>query len=139
MKYLLDANAVASFLNDRHSPILRQVRRHERDDIGISAIVAFELYFGAFRSARKDHNLAGIDSLWFEILDFGPQDARHAGEIRALLASRGTPIGPYDLLIAGQARARALTLVTHNIREFRRVPGLHVVDWERDRGPKLVT
>jgi len=139
MKYLLDTNAITAILYNRTSPVLRQVRRHDNADIGISAIVAYELYFGAFRSRQKDRNLSIIDSVWFQTVEFGRKDARHAAEIRALLESKGTPIGPYDLLIAGQARARALTLVTHNIREFRRVPGLHVVDWERDRGPKLVT
>ena len=139
MKYLLDTNAVTAFLYNRRSPVLRHVRRHEKDAIGISSIVFHELYFGVFLSRQKDRNLAIIESISFEIVEFGPRDARHAAEIRAYLTAKGTPIGPYDLLIAGQARARALTLVTHNVREFRRVPGLHVVDWERERGPKLVT
>jgi tRNA(fMet)-specific endonuclease VapC len=64
------------------------------------------------------------------VLEFDEEDARHAGEIRAQLASKGTPIGPFDVLIAGQARARELTLVTHNTSEFRRVPGLKVEDWK---------
>ena len=139
MKYLLDTNAAASILNGRRSPIDRQARRHEPGDIGISTIVIYELYFGAAKSQRKQQNRARIDALRFPLVDFDRDDARYAGEIRAFLIARGTPIGPLDILIAGQARARALTLVTHNIREFRRVPGLHVVDWERDRGPKLVT
>jgi tRNA(fMet)-specific endonuclease VapC len=63
------------------------------------------------------------------VVSFDAEDAQHAGEIRAQLASMGTPIGPYDALIAGQARARQLMLVTHNIREFVRVPGLQVEDW----------
>jgi len=71
-----------------------------------------------------------IDRLFFEILDFDPEDARHAGEVRAQLALAGTPIGPYDVLIAGQALARSLTLVTHNMREFQRVVGLSIEDWE---------
>jgi tRNA(fMet)-specific endonuclease VapC len=63
------------------------------------------------------------------VLSFDVEDARHAGAIRAELAAAGTPIGPYDALIAGQARARCLVLVTHNVREFARVPGLQVEDW----------
>jgi tRNA(fMet)-specific endonuclease VapC len=73
-----------------------------------------------------------------EIVDFDYHDAREAGEIRALLALSGKPIGPMDVLIAGQARARALTLVTHNVSEFKRVPGLHIADWERARGPRAL-
>lgn len=65
----------------------------------------------------------------FSILDFDQNDAFVAGEIRAALAAKGTPIGPYDVLIAGQAKARGLTLVTNNVGEFNRVENLHVEDW----------
>ncbi len=65
-----------------------------------------------------------------EIIPFDANDARHAGEIRATLAQAGTPIGPFDLLIAGQARARNLTLITNNVGEFTRVDGLRVGDWQ---------
>ena len=64
------------------------------------------------------------------MLEFDEDDARCAGEIRDLLRRAGTPIGPYDTLIAGQALARDLTLVTHNTREFSRVSGLRLEDWE---------
>jgi tRNA(fMet)-specific endonuclease VapC len=64
------------------------------------------------------------------VLDFDKEDAQQAGEVRALLASNGTPIGAYDVLIAGQAVARNLILVTHNTREFGRVPGLRLEDWQ---------
>jgi len=87
-----------------------------------------ELFYGAFKSQRAVHNVALIDALQFAILEFDKEDSRQAGEIRALLASRGTPIGPYDVLIAGQAKARKLILVTHNTTEFRRVSGLRVDD-----------
>jgi tRNA(fMet)-specific endonuclease VapC len=72
---------------------------------------------------------ARVDALRFEVLDFDREDARQAGELRARLAAAGTPIGSYDVLIAGQALARALTL-THNTSEFQRVPGLRIEDWE---------
>ncbi len=65
------------------------------------------------------------------MLDLDREDARAAGEIRAALARQGTPIGPYDVLIAGQAKARALTLVTGNLAEFQRVEGLRIEDWTR--------
>ena len=64
------------------------------------------------------------------VLDFVKEDARQAGAIRAVLASKGTLIGAYDVLIAGQAVERNLILVTHNVKEFSRVPGLRVEDWQ---------
>ena len=63
------------------------------------------------------------------MIEFDKEDARQAGKIRALLASKGTPIGPYDVLIAGQAMARNMVLVTRNTDEFARMPGLRVEDW----------
>lgn len=93
-------------------------------------MVIHELYFGAFKSRRVRQNISFLESLDFEILDFEPQDAIKAGEIRARLAAKGTPIGPFDLLIAGQAVARDLTLITNNLREFNRVDQLRVEDWQ---------
>ncbi|QOT80356.1 type II toxin-antitoxin system VapC family toxin [Cupriavidus basilensis] len=129
MKFLLDSNAVIALLRG-HAGFLNRLRQHQPQDFGIPAIVAHELFYGAFKSQRATENLARVEGLQFEVLDFDREDARHAGELRAALATAGTPIGPYDVLIAGQARARALTLVTHNTREFQRVPGLRVEDWE---------
>ena len=94
------------------------------------SIVAHELYFGAHKSRHAADNLRRVEALQFEILEFDPEDARRAGEVRAQLALAGTPIGPYDVLIAGQALARSLTLVTHKMREFQRVSGLSVENWE---------
>ena len=130
MRYLLDANAVIGLLNDATSKLAQRVRRERPADVAISAIVAHELFYGAFRSARVAHNVALVDALQFAVLEFDKEDAREAGEVRAVLASRGTPIGPYDVLIAGQAKARKLTLVTHNTDEFGRVPGLRLADWQ---------
>jgi tRNA(fMet)-specific endonuclease VapC len=130
MRYLLDANVVIGLLNDATSKLAQRVRRERPADIAISAIVAHELFYGAFKSRRATENVALIDSLQFVVLEFDKEDARYAGEVRALLASSGTPIGPYDVLIAGQAKARDLTLVTHNTNEFGRVPGLRFDDWQ---------
>ena len=133
MRYLLDANAIIALLNDTTSPIARRVRRHAPRDFGLSAVVIHELYYGAFKSQRVEQNVARVDALQFSVLEFDEDDARQAGQIRAQLASKGTPIGPYDVLIAGQARARELTPVTHNTSEFQRVPGLKVEDWAQGR------
>ena len=135
MRYLLDANAVIALLNDTTSPIARRIRRYAPRDIGISAVVIHELYYGAFKSQRIEKNVARVDALQLAVLEFDQEDARRAGEVRAHLASKGTPIGPYDVLIAGQARARNLTLVTHNTTEFQRVEGLRVEDWKETASP----
>jgi tRNA(fMet)-specific endonuclease VapC len=136
MKYLLDTNAVIALLNDTSSRTARRARRKNPADVGISAIVAHELYYGAFKSQRTARNVALVDALQFEVMEFDQEDAKQAGEVRALLALRGAPIGPYDVLIAGQARARNLILVTRNSAEFARVPDLHIEDWESERGKK---
>ena len=109
-----------------------RVTEHAPVDFGIPSIAAHELYFGAFRSARSTENLARIGRLRIPIIDFDREDAVEAGRIRAALASAGTPIGPYDVLIAGQAKARELILITRNTREFARVDGLSVQNWEDD-------
>lgn len=129
MKYLLDSNAVIALLKG-HAGFLARLRRYQPQDFGIPAIVAHELFYGAYKGQRAGENLSRVDALRFEVVEFGREDARQAGELRARLAAAGTPIGPYDVLIAGQALARALTLVTHNTREFRRVPDLRIEDWE---------
>jgi tRNA(fMet)-specific endonuclease VapC len=130
MRYLLDANVVIALLNDVASKAAKRARRVKPGDVTISAIVAHELFYGAFKSQRADRNVTLVDALRFVVLDFDKEDARQSGQIRALLAGKGTPIGPYDVLIAGQAIARNLTLVTHNTNEFRRVPGLRIEDWQ---------
>jgi tRNA(fMet)-specific endonuclease VapC len=129
-RYLLDANAVIALLNDTSSNAARRVRREQPNDVALPAIVAHELFYGAFKSRPAAQNVALIDALQFVVLEFDKEDARQAGAIRALLASKGTPIGLYDVLIAGQAVARKLILVTHNTQEFGRVPGLRFEDWQ---------
>lgn len=129
MKYLLDTNAVIELLAG-NAHINARARRETPADVVISSIVSHELYFGACKSLRRESNLARVDALLFETLDFDKEDSRAAGEIRAGLALRGQSIGPYDVLIAGQALARGLVLVTHNTGEFSRVAGLAVEDWQ---------
>jgi tRNA(fMet)-specific endonuclease VapC len=129
VKYLLDANAVIGLLGG-NAGLLARVRQHVPEDFGVSAIAVHELFYGAYKSQRRAQNLARVDGLQFVVLEFDQEDARQAGEIRAALAAAGTPIGPYDVLIAGQARARSLVLVTHNTGEFSRVSGLNIEDWQ---------
>jgi tRNA(fMet)-specific endonuclease VapC len=129
VKYLLDTNAIIR-LTSGHPRLERKFQISDPDDFGIPVIVRHELYFGAFKSRDVQTNLEKIRTLRFEIVPFDDDDARRAGEIRANLRSMGTPIGPFDTLIAGQALARDLTLITHNTREFSRVAGLRIEDWE---------
>lgn len=128
MRFLLDTTATVALLRG-DAVFVARLRGHAPGDFGLSAIVAHELFYGAFRSTRREANLARVEGLRFEVVAFDAEDARAAGAVRAALAAGGTPIGPHDVLIAGQALARGLVLVTHNTREFARVEGLRVEDW----------
>jgi len=127
--YLLDTNAVIALLKGE-AWFLRKLQKFKPADFGISAIVAHELFYGAYKGQRTAKSLAQIEALRFEIVEFDQEDARRAGEIRATLAKSGASIGPYDVLIAGQALARSLTLITHNVKEFARVESLRFEDWQ---------
>jgi tRNA(fMet)-specific endonuclease VapC len=129
VRFLLDTNAVIS-LSARNRKLLRRVRHYSLGDFGLPAIVAHELYFGAFRSRRAAENLTQVEALEFELVPLDREDVRQAAAIRAELAASGSPIGPYDVLIAGQAKSRNLILITRNVGEFSRVPGLRIENWE---------
>lgn len=132
----LDTNAVIAAINAGASPVRDrlQVVFDRGETICISTIVLFELWYGVAKSTRREHNsakLAGFTGGPVRALQFDSEDAEEAGEIRAQLHRAGTPIGYYDLLIAAQARRRNAVLVTANVREFARVPGLQLEDWTR--------
>ena len=127
---MLDTNAVIAVLKDPGSPVGARMRQEAPSDVFVSSIVLHELFYGAFKSGRVERNVALVERLRFGVLDFSAEDARSAGKVRAALAAKGTPIGPYDVLIAGQALARGLVLVTRNGGEFGRVEELRVEDWE---------
>ena len=133
MVWLLDTNAVIALVTRRSEALRRRVEAAEPGTLATSTIVAHELYFGAYRSQKIEFNLETLRLLFADlvVLDLDHEDVRTAGEIRAMLSRQGTPIGPYDVLIAGQAKARGLTLVTNNLSEFRRIPGLTLEDWTR--------
>jgi tRNA(fMet)-specific endonuclease VapC len=130
----LDTNAAISMLNDEASPFLRGVEKAvaAEETVALSSIVLFELRYGAAKSARREWNarrIADFMSGPLAVLDFDASDAEEAGDIRAELRRAGAPIGPYDVLIAAQARRRQALLVTANVGEFARVPGLRIEDW----------
>ena len=129
MKFLLDTNTVIAIIGENKNVIAR-LSEHTPNDFGVSSVVLHELYYGAYKSTKIETNLARVEALRFEVLDLTKSDAVAAGSTRADLRRKGTPIGPYDLLIAGQAISRSLTLITNNVKEFERVKGLTFEDWQ---------
>lgn len=132
MIYLLDTNTCIQYLTRRNSPIVHRIAATPRQDIVLCDVVKAELYYGAYRGTRLESNLALYTEFFSEFvsLPFDGNAAAVYGRIRAELEALGTPIGPYDLQIAAIAVANNLILVTHNTREFSRVPGLRFEDWE---------
>jgi tRNA(fMet)-specific endonuclease VapC len=134
LKYLLDTNACIALIN-RRPPVIRtefDKQVNQGSEIFVSSIVAFELWYGVSKSSRRELNtalLAGFLSGPAHLLAFDEQDARFAGELRAELETIGQAISQYDLLIAGQALRHNMTLVTANVREFKRVKNLSWEDW----------
>jgi tRNA(fMet)-specific endonuclease VapC len=130
----LDTNIVIWIVNGRSSSLRHRLGEQLRGNtpIALPVIALFEMRYGFAKGGRRAENEQQLDkflSLGIDVLPFEAEDAAHAGDIRAELERKGTPIGPYDCLIAGQARRRSATLVTLNSREFERVPGLLVVNW----------
>ncbi len=131
--YLLDTNACIRMLNGTSAPLIAEVRRRAPTELRLSSITRAELIYGARRSARVSQNLSLLSAFFapFISLPFDDACAEHYGAVRAALTATGRPIGPNDLLIAATALAHDLTLVTHNVREFSRIAGLKIEDWER--------
>lgn len=134
MKYLLDTNACIALING--SPARVRARFAETnaagDALAVPSVVVFELWYGVAKSARRDANTKRLEAFFagpIEQLALESEDARVAGHIRADLEAAGTPIGAYDLLIAGQALRHGSTLVTANVSEFSRIDGLSWEDW----------
>jgi tRNA(fMet)-specific endonuclease VapC len=130
----LDTNIIIFAINRRKPAIAKRLTAELRAGAAliVPAIVLFELEYGIAKSARRAQARAILDNFLeagFEQPAFDAEDAREAGEIRAELDRQGTPIGPFDCLIAAQARRRGAALVTMNRREFERVPRLVVTDW----------
>jgi tRNA(fMet)-specific endonuclease VapC len=132
LKYLLDTNIFIYTLKNRPQQVKRRFQDHH-GRMGISAVTLGELVFGAEHSQQVERNLADIEAMVarLEVLPFDEKAAYHFGQIRAALYRTGQPIGPYDMMIAGQARASGLILVTNNVKEFDRVPGLVLEDWSK--------
>ena len=133
----LDTNVAIALMNNQRSQLRARfdAERASGTKMDLSVITYHELCYGAANSAKRNANekklALFIASGPFEIIEFTSDDAAEAGEIRAHLRRLGAPIGPYDMMIAAQARSRGATLVTANTREFFRVPGRVVEDWSQ--------
>ncbi|MBC8416990.1 MAG: type II toxin-antitoxin system VapC family toxin [Desulfobacterales bacterium] len=132
MIFLPDTNVWIRFLNPGENLVKDRFLSADPSTIWLCAVVKAELFFGAMKSSRIPENLALLDELFadFESVSFDDAAARKYGEIRSDLARKGTPIGPNDLMIAAIASVHEAVLVTNNTREFNRVTGLKVEDWE---------
>jgi tRNA(fMet)-specific endonuclease VapC len=137
VNYLLDTNAVIALLTNRPAGVRNRLRRvvSEGASIAVPSVVLYELWYGVARSQRRRENAERLRVFLsgdINIVPFDEEDAAGAGELRAALEIAGTPIGPYDLLIAAQALRSRTTLVTANVSEFARVNGLLWQDWTAD-------
>jgi tRNA(fMet)-specific endonuclease VapC len=132
MRYLLDTNVCVMYLNGRSTSVRDRLLSIPLEDIAVCSVVKAELFYGALRSNNPTRTLERQQEFLerFASLPFGDEGAIVSSQIHARLASAGTPIGAYDLQIAAIALANNLMLVTHNTREFERVEGLQVEDWE---------
>jgi tRNA(fMet)-specific endonuclease VapC len=132
MIYLPDTNALIRFLNPGQNLVKDHFLAVDSLEIRLCSVTKAELYYGAMKSSRSADNLALLEGFFanFDSLPFDDDAAKKYGEIRSELASKGTPIGPNDLMIAAIALVAGAVVVTHNTREFSRVDGLKIVDWE---------
>lgn len=132
MKYMLDTDICIYLINKRPPKVLDRFHRNEIGDIGVSSVTVAELAYGVAKSG-SGRNRAALEGflLPLEIADFDQKAAWKFGEIRSALECAGKPIGPYDMQIAAHALALGCTVVTNNLREFQRVPGLKLENWAK--------
>ena len=131
MRYLLDTNICIYLIKKHPTEVLERFRQHSPQDVAISTITLFELRYGIEKSQYRQRSEGALAKflLPLNLIDLDSSSAIEAAIIRAQLEKIGTPIGPYDLLIAGLARSRGMTLVTNNTKEFERVVGLRLENW----------
>jgi len=132
IKYMLDTNILIYTIKNRPKKVRDAFKKHA-DYLAMSTVTLGELIYGAEKSTQSVRHLADIEALAarMDVVPFDSQAAIHFGQVRAELSKSGKLIGPFDLMIAGHARSRGLILVTNNLREFKRVPGLRVENWVR--------
>ena len=128
--WMLDPNTLSDLIRNPRGALVQRLSSMEPDAVATSIVVACELRFGARRKG-SDALTSRVEQLLgaLTVLPFDEPADQHYADIRAALERAGTPIGNHDLFIAAHARSRGMTLVTHNTREFERVPELSVEDW----------
>lgn len=129
--YLLDTNICIYFMKNQYPSLTERLLAKDPSELTISTVTIFELEYGAAKShwGEQTHQKMLLFLAPFTILPFDADDAFSTGKIRGFLEQKGTPIGSYDIMIAGQGLAKDLTVVTHNVKEFNRVPDLKIEDW----------
>jgi tRNA(fMet)-specific endonuclease VapC len=134
MRYLLDTNICIYIAKQKPRGVLARLHQLRPGDVGMSIITYLELVYGAWKSQHREANLLRIQELerLIPVLPLDASTARHFGQMRAELETKGSPIGAYDMLIAVHAMSLGLILVTNNAREFRRVPQLIVENWAEE-------
>jgi tRNA(fMet)-specific endonuclease VapC len=130
--YLLDTNSCIFIKNKKPEHVLEKLHSVIKEKVYVSTITIAELQYGVYKSNYIEMNRISLTEFLapFEVLTFDDSDAEKYGIIRADLAKTGKIIGPYDMLIAAQALAKDLILVTNNVKEFIRVKGLKIEDWK---------
>ena len=131
MRLMLDTNICIYIIKQQPAFVLERFRQYQVGDIGISTITLSELRYGVCKSQHVNKNAKALDEfiIPLEIWPFDEDAARNYGNIRSSLERAGTSIGAMDMLIAAHAVSLGVTLVTSNMREFSRVPGLLLADW----------
>ena len=131
MRFMLDTDTCIALIKRKSAKILDKLTSHAPGDVGLSTITLAELRYGVAKSAQKERNSQALDEflLPLEIADFDEMSAGSYGEVRAALENAGTPMGPLDTQIGAHALSLGAVLVSHNTREFLRIPGLAVEDW----------
>ena len=131
MEFMLDTNICIYIIKQKPREVLDRFNECKIGDIGISSITLAELQYGASKSLHPQKNIHALNEFVapLEIAVFEEQAAQYYGEVRALLEKRGTPIGSMDTLICAHAVSLGVTLVTNNVREFRRIKDLSLVNW----------
>lgn len=132
MSYLLDSTVCVAFLRSGPSAVVRRIMEERRREITVCPVVRGELLYGAWRSPRPEHTIREVLGFLepYVSLPFDDRAADVYGRLRFEMARNGNAIGPNDMLIASIALVHGATLVTHNTREFARVRGLEIQDWE---------
>jgi len=134
IEYTLDTNACIALINGSSVPVRRRFKEALASGsvVCVSTVALYELWYGVAKSAKRDYNTERVQAFLggpIHVVPFDEADARAAGEVRTLLEQEHRTIGAYDLMLAGQAARRGMTLVTANVREFERVDGLMWEDW----------